>query len=689
MLYRAHKFPAVKSALNLFLWIALVALSQLSEVRGQNASLTWSPTSDPNVAGYVIYYGGSRENYTNTMVLGLVTNVVVSGLTPGATYYFAATTYDATGDESPFSNEAVYTVPQVGVLQPPTLNTIANVSLNENSVAHVNLSGITPGATSQNSTLTVTATSSNPAIVPSPTVNYTSPNSAGNLLLAPAANASGSATITVTVNNGAASNNVVSQTFTVTVIPTAVANTPPTLNAISNITLNENTTAHVNLAGITTGSTNQTLALTVTATSSNPAVVPAPTVNYSSPNSAGSLLLVLAANASGSATITVTVNNGAASNNTTSQSFTVTVNPISTLNAIPALSLNENAAAQTVNLSGITSGSTNQSLALTVTATSSNPALIPSPTVKYSSPSSTGSLIFAPATNAVGSATITVTASSSGTGNNQVSQSFVVTVNPVPTLNVISNLSVAENAKTQTVNLSGISSGATNQSLALTVAASSSNMSLIGTPTITYTSPNSTGSLTFVPVANATGTSTITVTVINGGTGSNQVSQSFTVTVVNTNAPQITKPLTNTVALVGQTVNMSVTATGLGTLKYYWLHNGAKVTGTTSSLTLTNISSTSAGTYSVTASNSVGTATSTASLTVVPTAAGNLTQAVQPAAGQFKFTVIGVTGYKYAVQATTDMISWTSLETNTAPYVFTDTNSGQFGKRYYRTVYVP
>lgn len=557
-------------------------MSQLSPVRAANASLTWSPTTDPNVAGYVIYYGGSSVNYTNTVVLGLVTNAVITGLNTGSTYYFAATTYDATGDESPFSNEATYTVPTTTSTLPPTLNSIPNLVVNENAKGQT-----------------------------------------------------------------------------------------------------------VNLSGITSGSTNQNLSLTVTATSSNPALVGTPIVTYSSPNSTGSLIFAIGVNASGSATITVTVNNGATSNNIVTQTFTVTVNPKTTLAAISALTINENAAAQTVNLSGITSGTTNQSLALAVTATSSNPALIPAPTVKYSSPSSTGSLILAPVANAIGSATITVTASSSGTGSNQVSQSFLVTVNPVPTLNVISNLSFVENAKGQTVNLSGITSGTTDPSVTLTVSATSSNTAVVGTPVVTYASPNSTGSLILGPVANAVGTSTITVTVANSGAGNNQVSQSFTVTVVSTNAPQITKPLTNIVALVGQTVNMSVTATGQATLKYYWKHNGTKITGSTNNLTLSNVSSASAGTYSVMASNSVGTATSTASLTVVSTTAGNLSQAAQPAAGQFKFTVTGVTGYKYAVQATTDMVNWTSLQTNTAPFVFTDTSSGQFGKRFYRSVYVP
>ena len=50
----------------------------------------------------------------------------------------------------------------------------------------------------------VTASSSNPALIPNPTVTYTSPNATGSLAYTPVANTSGSAVITVTVSDGGA-----------------------------------------------------------------------------------------------------------------------------------------------------------------------------------------------------------------------------------------------------------------------------------------------------------------------------------------------------------------------------------------------------------------------------------------------------------------------------------------------------
>ncbi|MBI5774529.1 MAG: SBBP repeat-containing protein, partial [Verrucomicrobia bacterium] len=108
----------------------------------------------------------------------------------------------------------------------------------------------------------------------------------------------------------------------------------------------------------------------------------------------------------------------------------------------------------------------------------------------------------------------------------------------------VSSLSINEDAGAQTVNLSGISAGA-GESQTLTVTTASSNTALIPTPGVTYTSANTTGSISFTPVANASGTVTISVTVSdNGGTangGVDAVTSTFTVVLNAVNdAPTLT-----------------------------------------------------------------------------------------------------------------------------------------------------
>ena len=59
------------------------------------------------------------------------------------------------------------------------------------------------------------------------------------------------------------------------------------------------------------------------------------------------------------------------------------------------------------------------------------------------------------------------------------------------------------------------------------------------------------------------------------------------------------------------------------------------------------------------------------------------------AAGQYALIVAGVPGYNYVVQASTDLVNWVPVQTNTAPFTFVDTNASQFGQRFYRSVYAP
>jgi len=68
-------------------------------------TLAWDPNTEPDLAGYKIYYGASSGTYTANVDVGNVTTYTVTGLTPGVTYYFVATAHDNFGNESGYSNE--------------------------------------------------------------------------------------------------------------------------------------------------------------------------------------------------------------------------------------------------------------------------------------------------------------------------------------------------------------------------------------------------------------------------------------------------------------------------------------------------------------------------------------------------------------------------------------------------------
>jgi hypothetical protein len=61
--------------------------------------------------------------------------------------------------------------------------------------------------------------------------------------------------------------------------------------------------------------------------------------------------------------------------------------------------------------------------------------------------------------------------------------------------------------------------------------------------------------------------------------------------------------------------------------------------------------------------------------------------------GGFSFTVNNTAGYSYVIVASTDLINWVAIGTNTAPFTYTDTSSSQYSKRFYKAIlqsaYVP
>jgi hypothetical protein len=399
-----------------------------------------------------------------------------------------------------------------------------------------------------------------------------------------------------------------------------------------------------------------------------------------------------------------------------------TANQPPTLNTITNLSINENAGLQTVSLSGITVGDTNGNQTLTVTAVSSNTGLIPNPTVHYTNPGTTGSLTFTPAPNGYGTATITVTVNdNSGASNSNVVQTFTVTVNAVnqpPTLNAINSLTINENAGLQTVPLSGITSGAANENQTLAVTATSSNTGLIPNPTVNYTPSVSTGSLTFTPAPNGYGTATITVKVTDSGTSNNVVTRMFTVTVNATNPGPTLNLINSTVVNVGAGMQI-ITLTGIssGTANQ---NERLRVTAscsnqrmisrptvryinpaTTGTLTFWPGTVTGTATVSVTVNNgqtSNNTITRSFAVTVVsrgastnlvaPTAvAANLSPASR-VGGQFAMMVAGAAGHRYVIEASTDLVNWVPVQTNTAPFTFVDPDANRFDHRFYRSVYI-
>ncbi len=303
--------------------------------------------------------------------------------------------------------------------------------------------GISTGpANESGQALTIGLTNSNPglfAVQPA-----LAPN--GTLSFTPANDASGSATVTVTVTDDGGTENdgqnaAVPQTFTITVTP---ANDRPTFTKGADQTVNEDAGAQT-VAGwataISAGPASEVgQVLTFTAETTNaPLFAVPPAIDPVT----GTLTYTPAPNAYGTVTVTVTLqDNGGTANDgqdtSALQSFTLAItgiNDVPTFTKGADQTVLEDAGAKVVTgwATGIAAGPANESdQALTFTVTSSNPDLF----AVQPALAPNGTLSFTPAANASGTATVTVTLTDDGgTANGGVAtspaQTFAITVTPV------------------------------------------------------------------------------------------------------------------------------------------------------------------------------------------------------------------------------------------------------------------
>jgi len=92
-------------------FLLVVFLVSAGLARADGVTLAWDPNPEPQVAGYKVYSGTASRTYSGGADVGNWTNCFMSGLEAGKTYYFAATAYSSTGEESDYSAEVVYTAP--------------------------------------------------------------------------------------------------------------------------------------------------------------------------------------------------------------------------------------------------------------------------------------------------------------------------------------------------------------------------------------------------------------------------------------------------------------------------------------------------------------------------------------------------------------------------------------------------
>lgn len=100
------------------------------------ASFSWLPNSETDLAGYMIYYGPSPGEYTGIQDCGLPDTVkgrvaCTIPTVPDVATYYAATAYDKADQSSDYSNELVYDPPPSAVQGITTITVVVNVSMSQ------------------------------------------------------------------------------------------------------------------------------------------------------------------------------------------------------------------------------------------------------------------------------------------------------------------------------------------------------------------------------------------------------------------------------------------------------------------------------------------------------------------------------------------------------------------------------
>jgi hypothetical protein len=284
--------------------------------------------------------------------------------------------------------------------------------------------------------LTLTAASSNPTIIPVGNIVLGGSGTARNVTVYPGANQNGGpVTITLTVSDN---NLTASTSFTVTVNP---VNDRPTFNAGGNVTVNEDSAYSGSWAGgLSAGpadESGQTLTFMVSGNTNPGLFSVGPAIN-----SFGTLSFTPTANANGSANITVYLQdsggtaNGGLNVSSPSVTFTITVNAVNDPPSFVSggnVTVDADSGPHTIPwATSISAGPANEAgqVVTFFTPGNSNPGLFST----QPSISSSGVLSFTSAPNASGSSTITAyLQDDGGTANGGVnstsSSTFVIAVN--------------------------------------------------------------------------------------------------------------------------------------------------------------------------------------------------------------------------------------------------------------------
>ncbi len=456
-------------------------------------------------------------------------------------------------DGTSTSNTANVIIAIETVNDPPVIEKIANQKLGEDD----SLTGLTftvdegGGEDEDDQILKISATSSDNNLIPDENiiVDFTDTQgdaNKGTISIRSLPDAHGTATITIIVDDGA---NEATTNFEVFI---RASNDPPTISAIENQSINEDTSI-TDIAFMVDegGDADEDIEIVkVSASSSNKSLIPDGNIviNFSDDTTdatGGTLEITPAANQHGTSTITLVASDGV---NTVRLPFEVTVAPVNdppVIADIPAQTIEEDNASMGIGFTVDEGGAKDEdSQTLTVTATSSNQALVPDQSIIINfsdgaGDASGGNISLVPAANEHGTAIITVSVSD---GQDTAKSNFRLTVTPVndpPTLSEFKDQTILEDTQITGIQFTGDEGGGTDENAqTLTITAASNNTRLIPDSNIeidfTDNGDAEQGTISITPAPEEFGVAKITITASDG---IQQVQRTFKLKVDAVNDP--------------------------------------------------------------------------------------------------------------------------------------------------------
>jgi hypothetical protein len=361
--------------------------------------------------------------------------------------------------------------------------------------------------------LFVLGTSSNTTLIPNSKVVVTGTGANRQVTITPAANLSGTSTITLRVFDGSTS---FADTFDVTV--TAV-NDPPTVQGLPQASASVNEDTCLLLPFTVSDVESGAASVIVSATSSDQTIVPDANITITAAGFAQPRLVICpTANTNGNVTIIVQATDGTATVNvSTFQLNVVSVNDPPTITAIADQTTVDNT--PTGEISFDVGDTESDPVTLMLSAITTNPTLVPLANIVFGGSGISRTVTVTPAPNQVGSAVINVLVTDPNSG--LALEPFVLNVNfqnNLPTITDIADATVDANTTVGPLAFTIGDQETAAGSLAVSINITSVNN--LPRPAVFVTGQGANRNLTLVPPQNVSGTYTVTVTVGDGNGGS-------------------------------------------------------------------------------------------------------------------------------------------------------------------------